>query len=346
MEIKIVHFEQKYLGDFYPLAGLVHPKEKGLEARMKWFTFGNPLYADNAKLPGLAIVFQEKEVIGQFLMAPFEFYLHGKKYRGHFGYDFFVKEEYRSRGAGALLFVQGVRMFGPFIGVGLTQVVEKISKAAGIQVIGQIRKFIWTSNPLTLGTKLLKNKLVGGSDKISDDGAEGRFPETIELSGLKLVKISHVSQGLGPSFSSETLEPARTKEFLTWRFADSPWKYHMYGQASGSSDVFLVIRQAYYQGMRLLLIVDYRFEKENYQQLGTILQAAKTIAREARLDGVVMASTCGVMDEALQRERFVGAGRPSSVIGYLPKADFPLPVHSIGLTMADADLDFSFGEGP
>lgn len=346
MEIKIVHFEQKHLDGFYEFAKLVHPKEKGLDERMKWFTFGNPLNNHNPRLPGLAVVFMENEVIGQFLMTPFEFYLRGKKHTGHFGYDFFVKAEYRSRGAGALLFVQGVRMYSPFIGVGLTQVVEKISKAAGIQTIGQIRKFLWTSNPVILGAKLLQTKLTNVSSQVNWDALDERFPETVEVSGVKFTKTSQLSEDSGPSFSPETLEPVRTKEFLTWRFENSPWKYHIYAHKSGTSAMHLIVRKASYQGMKLLLIVDYRFERENWKQFDVILKVAKKIAGHVRLDGVVAASTCASSDAALNRERFAAAGKPSSVIAYLPKADFPSEVTSVGLTMADADLDFSFGEPP
>jgi hypothetical protein len=101
-----------------------------------------------------------------------------------------------------------------------------------------------------------------------------------------------------------------------------------------------------YQGMKLLLVVDYRFPPGQWKSLDTILIAAKAIAADVRLDGVVMSSTYAKVEEALTREHFMAAGKPSSVIAYLPNDEFSPAVTSIFLTMADADLDFSFGEDP
>lgn len=343
-EIKIVHFDQKLLEGFETFSKLVHPKEKGLEWRMKWFAFANPWGLTESQYPGLATVTADNnEVIGQFLMTPFEFYIRGKKYMGNFGYDFFVKEEFRSRGAGALLFVQGVRMYKPFIGVGLTQVVEKISKAAGIQMIGQFKKFIWSPNPIALGSKFLKTKWMSGPTEMRLDKNNDQYPETVDA-GFKFTRVTQISEGFGPSFSEEVLEPVRSKEFFTWRFVNAPIRYHVYAHQSPDARMYLIVRPVVYEGMRLLLIVDYRFDKGKWDHLDVILRAAKSIATKVRLDGVVTASTCVPVEEALIRERFIAAGRPSSVIAYLPSEDFSPPVTSVCLTMADADLDFSFTE--
>ena len=345
-EIRIDQLDPKLKEEFFDFAKLVHPKEKGLRERLEWFTFRNPLRPSDKALPGLAIATSENEVIGQFLMSPFEFQVRQKKITGYFGYDFFMKEEYRSRGAGALLFVQGVRMYKPFIGVGLTHVVEKISKAAGIQTIGILKKFIWVKNPVSFGGQLLKQRWIKSPEEGKKIPMDGDFPDVVDVAGLKFQHRSSMPEGLDLVCPDEVLEPVRSADFLRWRFLESPWQYHVYVNRDQGAPLFLVVRKAMYQGMKLLLVVDYRFPPGQWKSLDTILSAAKAIAADTRLDGVVMSSTYAKVEEALMRERFMAAGKPSSVIAYLPNDEFSPAVTSIFLTMADADLDFSFGEDP
>lgn len=345
-EIKIVQFDESLKESFFDFAKLVHPHEKDLAQRMEWFSFGNMDNPPQGNSPGLLTMTTDGEVIGQFLMRPFGFHIRQQEFTGHFGYDFFVKQEYRSRGAGALLFVQGVRMYGPFIGVGLTSIVEKISKAAGVQTIGLLKKFIWLKNPVGLGGQLLKHHLIKNpvdpqKQKASEDGV---FPETVEASGRKFQRCVQPPEEFGPSCPDETLEPVRSHEFLKWRFFETPRPYGVYISRDYEASLLLVVRRATYQGMRLLLVVDHRFPQGKIESLDTILQAAKAVAADAGLDGVVIASTYLPLEEPLKREHFIAAGKPSSVIAYLPREDFSPPVTSIHLTMADSDLDFNFGD--
>jgi hypothetical protein len=343
-EIKIIQFDDALRKGFFDFSQLVHPKENSLKERMQWFTFNNPLAQSKSNLPGLVTITTDNELVGQFLMSPFEFLLRGKKHSGYFGYDFFVKEEFRSRGAGALLFVQGVRMYGPFIGVGLTPIVEKISKAAGMQTIGQLKRFIWVKNPLLLSGHLLKQRFMSGSSEADKTPSREPLADSVTVSGVSFQLAESLIDGFGLCSSDETLEPVRSKEFLQWRFGDSPCRYHVYVQPKSPGPLYFAVRRTVYQGMKLLLIVDYRFPQGQWQTLDFILQAAKEIATQVQLDGVMMSSTCVPAEEALVRERFKTAGRTSSVIAYLPSQEFSPPVNSICLTVADSDLEFSLSD--
>lgn len=341
-EVSIVRWDDPLKQKFFDLASLVHPKEQGLTDRMKWFTFGNPVVPPDISLPGLAIVTADGEVIGQFLMCPFEFYLRQKKHIGYFGYDFFVKEEYRSQGAGALLFVQGVRMYAPFVGVGLTHIVEKISKSAGIQTVGFLKKFIWVRNPVTLGSQLLKQRSIKNLNGKTKPEPDPVLPLEVDIFGLKFQHAVSLPDDLPLSCGDEVLEPARSREFLKWRFWDCPLAYSVYIHHDPTALLWFVVRVVSYENMNLLLIVDHRSPMIKPGSFEIILKAAKRISEDARLDGVIMASTYVPMEEALKREGFQATGRPSSVITYLPSDEFNVPVNAISLTMADSDLDFSF----
>ncbi len=341
-EVRIVRWDDPLKQKFFDFAQCVHPKEQHLKDRMQWFTFANPVVVPDTSLPGLAIVTADSEVIGQFLICPFEFQLRQKKHIGYFGYDFFVKEEYRTQGAGALLFVQGVRMYAPFVGVGLTHIVEKISKSAGIQTVGLLKKFIWVRNPVTLGSELLKQRSIkdlNGKKKPSSDPV---LPQEVDIFGLKFQHSVSLPNDLPMSCGDEVLEPARSREFLKWRFWDCPWAYSIYIHHDPSAPLWLVVRTVSYENMNLLLIVDHRSPLVKPGSFEIILKAAKRISEDGRLDGVVMASTYAPMDEILKREGFQVTGRPSSVIAYLPSDEFDVPVKAISLTMADSDLDFNF----
>ncbi len=341
-EVRIVQWDETLKQGFFDFARFVHPKEDGLKERMQWFTFGAKLAEANTNLPGLAIVKDNGEIIGQFMMSPFEFHLRQKKYVGYFGYDFFVKEEYRSRGAGALLFVQGVRVYAPFIGVGLTHIVEKISKAAGIQTIGLLKNFVWMRNPVSLSSQFLKPRLVKSPPENVKPDSEAVFPNEVDISGLKFERSNSVPEDLAASCSDEVLEPVRSAEFLKWRFWDCPWAYGVYINHNSVGPLWLVVRAVSFQGMRLLMVVDHRFPSAKPESVEIILKAAKRISEDAHLEGVVVASTHVPMEDVLKREGFLAAGRPSSVIAYLPSEEFSPPVKSIHLTMADSDLDFIF----
>ena len=106
----------------------------------------------------------------------------------------------------------------------------------------------------------------------------------------------------------------------------------------------MVVRGVSFQGMRLLLLVDHRFPMGKFESLDIILQAAKSLASTAGLDGVVTAATYLPLEEPLKREHFIPTGKPPPVIAYPPSVAFSLAVTSIPLTVADSDLDFSFGD--
>lgn len=344
-EIKIGQFDESIQEGFLDFAKRVHPQEINLDERMKWFSLGNRGPLSNSYPTGLVTSTTEEEVIGQFLMRPFGFHLRQKEFTGYFGFDFFVKEEYRWRGAGALLFMQGVRMYVPFVGVGLTAIVEKISKAAGVQTIGIWKKFIWVKSPVALGGQLLNRWTKNSADsKKEKSQIEISFPETVEASGRKFQRCSIPPEDFGPSCSEETLEPARSSEFMKWRFFDSPRQYGVYVSREHGLSLLLVVRGVSFQGMRLLLLVDHRFPMGKTESLDIILQAAKSLSSAAGLDGVVTASTYLPHEEPFKREHFIATGKPSSVIAYLPSVDFSPAVTSIHLTVADSDLDFSFGD--
>lgn len=341
-EVRIVQWDETLKQGFLDFACCVHPKEDGLKERMQWFAFGAKLAASNTSLPGLAIVKDNGEIIGQCMMSPFEFHLRQKKHVGYFGYDFFVKEEYRDRGAGELLFVQGVRLYAPFVGVGLTHIVEKISKSAGIQTIGLLKNFIWMKKSFSLSTPFLKSRSVKSAPDNVKPASQAVFPVQLDVSGLIFERVEVVPEEFAPSCPEEVLEPVRSAEFLKWRFWDCPREYGAYINYNSLGPLWMAVRTVLYQGMRLLLIVDHRFPLAKPESLEIILKAAKCVCEDAHLEGVLVASTYAPMEDVLKREGFLLAGRPSSVIAYLPSEEFSPIVKSIHLTMADSDLDFSF----
>lgn len=341
-EVRIVQWDDQLKQKFSDFTRLVHPHEQDLDKRMQWFTFANPALPPGCAVPGLVIVKGEEEIIGQFLACPFEFYLRGTKHLGYFGYDFFVREEYRSRGAGALLFMQGVRLYAPFVGVGLTPVVERISKAAGIQIIAILKKFLWVRNPVSLGSQLFKPRVIGNPQEKQASVSGAVFPDVLDVSGLIFQRKDALPPELAPSTDDEVLEPSRSGDFLKWRFGDSPWSYCVYTHQASAEVLWLVVRPLYYQGMRLIFVVDHRFPSQRPASFEIILKAAKRICEDIHFDGVLVASTHLPIEEAFKREGFLVTGRPSSVITYLPSEQFTPAVKAIHLTAADSDLDFTF----
>ena len=331
--IRIVQFQEALRPGLFEFAKLVHPVENNLRQRLEWFIFENPHLENKNVVPGLFAVTPDNEIIGQFLMSPFECSFQQKKSLGYFGYDFFVKEEYRSQGVGAFLFVQGVRTFQPFLGIGVTQTVEKISAAANIKSAGSLKKFLWMRNPIAVGMHMVNQHLLKNKSKDPDCV----FPQSVEVSAHVFERCATVPEwwkdSTGPG---DALDPGRSRAFLEWRFLKAPREYQLYfGEGA-----YFAVRKALYQGLRLLVIVDCRHAGKTAGHLDVVLQAAKMIARQTKLDGVVMAVTCPQTEDILKQEGFFAAGRPSPVLTHVPGLSSDVPV-CVG--MADADLDFSFG---
>jgi GNAT superfamily N-acetyltransferase len=335
--IRIVQFNETLRPGLLDFAALVHSSEKKIRHRLEWFIFSNPSLEKKHHAPGLFAVTPENKIVGQFLMSPCEIIFRHRKYLAYFGYDFFVHEEYRSQGVGALLFIQGVRAFQPFFGVGVTQPVEKIAQVAGLKSLGALRKFIWVNNPVSLGFNVINYRINKSSAR---DESDELFPESTPAGGFKFLLFRQLPDKYNDNRTQDdAIEIGRSRAFLQWRFFASPRKWYFY--FSPECGTYFIVRRARYQGMRLLVVVDYRYPSGLHERLKVVLEAAKNIARQLNLDGVVMASTCGYTDDALRREAFFQAGRPSPVIASLPSQYPSLP---LCLTMGDSDLDFSFGE--
>jgi hypothetical protein len=334
-QIRIVPFHEALRPSLFEFAKLIHPAENNLRQRLEWFIFGNPYLENKNIVPGLFAVTPDNQIIGQFLMAPFEYSSGQERSVGYFGYDFFVKEEYRAQGVGAFLFVQGVRTFKPFLGVGVTQPVEKIAAAANIKSQGSLKKFLWMSNPFMVGLRVINQRLFKSKAKDPDCV----FAPSVDIDGHIFDRCTTIPEWWNDSTGTgESLDPTRSRKFIEWRFLKSPRAYHLYfGEGS-----YFAVRKAVYQGLRLLLIVDCRHAGKTSGHPEIILRAVKALARQAKLDGVVMAATCPQTEEILEQEGFFTAGHPSPVLVNLPAS--VSPETPISLSMADADLDFSFGE--
>lgn len=338
-EINISTFDENLLGRLAGFARQVHPRVADTGKRISWFSLGNPFLEGKGNSPALIALNRGGAIIGQFMLNDQEWHYKGLKNRGVFGYDFFVAENYRKSGIGALLLLKAVRGQKVFFGVGLTPAAEKLYRAAKISKIGELKKFLWVNRPFASAAHVLGH-LFRFQMNAEDPSGSWSFPEIAGAGGLvfRLTRVSPTGK-YDAYYDSEIIEFSRSEEFLRWRFFDSGMNYKFYLCADYYKPLFFVVRPLLRKGLKLLSLLDYKFPLKDENAWKLVLDTAKSIARKMGFDGLVSGGSCEFINRTFVREGFLPVGTPAPIVSTSRNSGA-----GIYLTLADADLDLNFGD--
>lgn len=323
----------------------IYPARKDLAERFWVQLLDNPLLEDRSN-PNILIAYNEdNQIIGQFVLMPFEYHFGSKCSKAFFGCDYFVSEEYRKTGAGALLALRAVNSFKPYFTMDVNEDAKKIHLSLNAEIIGSLYKFIWirkVQGPIRmLLDSIFTEKLTSSHNRFE----KMEFPETLRVSnfGYKLVDLLIQWEDL--NWNDSILEFSRSLEFINWRFLNRYHKYYFYMLDETNSSTYFVVREAFLKGLNLLAIVDYRVPFEDEGRFKSILSASKSLAKTGRRDGVITMSSHRFFDQILKNSLFVKVGTPALILTNA-KLDVSKRVvkqrNFVYATMADGDIDFNY----
>lgn len=345
-EVRISTLDVNRINELADFSRQIHPRLIDARKRISWFLLGTPFLEEIENTPALITLDTDGRIAGQFMLNDQEWYYKNLKYRGVFGYDFFIAEDHRRSGMGALLLFKAVRGERVFFGVGLTPAAEKLYEAAKIKKIGVLKKFLWVNKPFSSAGHVL-SYMFKWNGEISGSNCDKVFPAKAFACSLvfKLIQEPPVEK-YNPYYDPDVIEFSRSTGFLRWRFFDSDIKYYFYYCSDYDVPLFFVVRPVLRKGLKLLSLVDYKSPVRDGKALGSILKAAKSIARVMGFDGLVSAGSYESINKAFAKEGFLPVGKPAPIVSTF--RDDPLtgdnPDVEVCITMADADLDLNFGD--
>ncbi len=337
---KIEKVDQIDLDSFLNFNKYIFPNRRNLSKRFSWQYLENPIFKSNKKLNILISYDNSNNIVGQFLLSPFEFYQKNEIKKAFWGMDYHVLSE--NRGAcGAVLARNAISKHKPYFTIGPSKFAKKISLALGAKVVGKLKKYMWFKNPLDI----LRYKYSKESSKNNGISDEIKFPNKILLSNATF-QLTYNLQNYEDYCWDGIIQPSRSANFLKWRFLNSINKYYLYSSNSYSSPIFFVVRKCILNGMTFLLLVDFKIPF-NINCWEGIIKTTKKIAKLTKCDGIITMSSHSFFEKAMLKNFFFCFGGNLEILSNIDTDDFEsnlLERTFIYATMADCDVDLCVEE--
>jgi len=345
--IKIMPVDDSLTEKIAGFSKALYPQMNNLKDYIQWFSHDAP-FLKGRPIPGLLALSDENEIVGCYMFNHQEWYFQGGKYEGFIGYDFFVKKDFRKTGTGALLLIQSLRKYKPFIGLGMSATLERLYTVMKVKEIGKLEKFLWVNRPLSSVNHGLKY-LFTRNFRTQKPMRQEIFPKSLSRDEVSFNLLSRFpAESYKEYYDDSVVEFSRSAEFLDWRFFKRKNGYGFYYCQDGEYPLYFVVRPVSFKGLHLLLIVDYKIPLHEKKSWRLILRLSKKIARQLRFDGLITASSHMVFDNGLKSEGFFSIGRLGAIISTSANS---LPLKpglksNIYVTMGDSDIDLNFGDKP
>ncbi|MDZ7331460.1 MAG: hypothetical protein ONB13_12475 [candidate division KSB1 bacterium] len=343
--MRIEQLTQSRLDAFIQFNNTIDPTRHDFYDRFALQVLNHPLLAGETELPVVIALDASGQIIGQHLHQPCQYFFGGQQFNAFFGFDFYVKQGLRGQGIGTALAKAANEQFYPHFGVGVAKVSQRILFALGNRIIGSLHQFIWICNCFS-PMKFVMNRIgleerFFNTQKINRD----QFPKRISVGKFQFTLIDSLDHWHYRYWDDETLEFARSHEFMRWRFLKHDNRYFFYLLNESDSTNYIVVRKIVAKGLRLLALVDYRITGKEPARFATMIKLAKQLARLGHFDGILTMSSHRFFDEVLKQNHFWRVGRPIVILTNA-KVEFNWGSvqqrTSVLATMADSDLDFYF----
>lgn len=332
---------------FFEFNRKINSKQKNIEEWFKFYFLLNPFVKDISNT-NILIAFEENKIIGQALLNLFYYHYKGNLSKCFFGSNYYVLEEYRNTGVGAYLALKFTsNEFRPHFAIGVSKIAIKIHLSLNEKIIGDVHKFIWFRRYFSF-VKVVFNSIHKSRRIFKSDNSKAiRFPEVLIGKNYKFNLIYFLKDWEFRCLHDNILEFSRSLEYIRWRFFNEYRKYHFYLLEDQKSSTYFVLRNTFWKGLNLLLLVDYRVSNKDINGFKYILDASKRVARMLKCDGIITASSLKYFDNILKKNLFIRIGRPGLIMTNasinfnnvnIKKRNF------VYATMADSDYDLIFGE--
>jgi hypothetical protein len=343
MEQRIEYLDINQLDDLESFNKSIYPNRGRVRERIKWQYLDNPLMKNKDRITILLLLEGEKNIVGQILLCPFKWHYDGHPHESLWGCDWYVLKEHR--GNGKLLMKRTIDDHGTYFGIGHTEIAERIITSYGLKKIGNLLKFVWFRNPLSL-IKLSATELFKRSSPSRPVDDPHPFSDSITTKDHEFELIEDLGEWEERPWEN-TLEFARPVEFLKWRFFKTPIRYHFYMTKNSPKPAYFVTRICFWRQMKMLVLVDYRVPDRDANTWSAIIRASKSLARTMGCDGVITHSSHRFFDRELKSNMFFKIGRDNFIMTY-SKSEFLTDAISdrnlVFATSADSDVDLDFGD--
>lgn len=327
-----------------------NPKRIKAEKRFNWQMTENPHLPDKEAPPVYIATDNDNNIVGHFLLVPFSWYFDGQEFNGFWGVDYYVQEQHRGM-AGALLAIKAIRGNQPYFTIDPSEAAKQIATALKAKTIGYLQRSIWFRKPLSglklsINTFLVKSFLKRVVPFHVMKLSKNNFPDLLDSSGQwQFQRLDSLEEWEDCQWP-DVLGFSRSADFINWRFINSFKKCSFY-RLNGPAKVYFVVRPAKWNGLNVLVLVDYRLPYGDEESWQAIVQTVKDLAILNRCDGVVTMHSHAFFDSVLKKSGFNNDDKPLLIVS---TAKIDLPDDSIesrnGIfaTMADCDIDINFGK--
>ncbi|MBN2411422.1 hypothetical protein JXQ31_06990 [candidate division KSB1 bacterium] len=337
--MNLLKLTSAYLNDLLEFNKRIFPDRADVRDHFQFLYVDNPLIENKNNPNGLIAFDEDRKLIGQFMLTPAEYYFDGRRSICFFGCDYFVLEEHRRSGVGALLAMKAINGYRPYFTIGASEDAKKISLSLKTRHIGDLCKFIRLKNVFT-PVKFVLKKITG--QKTQGDSKSTNFPGSINVKSSCFKLVSLISEWDYQYTDKQYIEFSRSAGFIQWRFFSRPGVYFFYRLENTSC--FFVCRVLTWHGLSLLSIVDYRTTLKKSREFDLILKAARKLTTLTGLDGIMTMSSLSFFDRILKKNGFIGTGRPQPVLTNAPVDISPEQIENRNIvyaTMADCDIDLN-----
>lgn len=290
MEIK--DLSPELYASFVAFNKAIYPERENVDELLEFRVLNSP-YKDMEL--NVVLLDDINAVVGQAQYYSTYYYHEGKTEQSLWGYDLIVKPELRKMNYGLdlLEYVSENRTQVAFAS-GVGDMALKIEKAIlGVKVMGFLKKSIKIVNilnfPFSINRRVsLKNypQKINGFVKVTDPTRLGN---------------------LAKPYNDELLEFCRDREFITWRFFEAPYEYAFY--KSVDNDNYFVVRTIVKNHITVLVLIDYRCDLKQSQEITEIINAAVKLTNRLFLPILITASSTIYVDTVLQENSFKVIGR-------------------------------------
>lgn len=244
----------------------------------------------------LIMVDENNRIIGQNFFSSMSYYFNGETIDTAWGFDMIITPECRKENLGVPFMLKTRDAERKMLSVGANDSAMSMLMNMRFKKIGELRRYFGISNVL-----LLPLSVIRGVASVK------YFPISVIVDGYHFKKTDKDGIPTLNKEFSDMMEPARTREWLHWRFFN-PYKEYGFYRLEGA-DVFFVVRSFVKKHITFFELVDLRCNPNDAQLLSAIAKAYKKIARKALCPILFAGSSFNGLDKALEKVGLKNFGR-------------------------------------
>lgn len=306
--MEINHLQENDIPQLYEFYKLIHPDNTAEEIKA---------YVDHwlAKVPNameyVGIQKEGDEVVGQNFFTPMSYCYRGEKVDSFWGFDLYVKEQYRKENYGVYLLLYNKKKYKNDFATGSgPDAMALIGKLGGIQ-IGEIHKYVGAVNPLGLATSVFRGIV-----------SPTRFPKEVKVEGHVFRRITENElPDIATPYNNGLLEINHDVDFLKWKFFHSYREYAFY--LDSQTNNYIVLRTIIKKHVTMLMVADYRCDATTDSQIEMLYQVATKVARRIGVAFLFCGSSLVAVDKVFERHHCKAIGRHRPVITYVKECKSP-----------------------